>query len=185
MSYNFWGSERSKAHSWCVNRVRKTLEDKGYFAEKEYSVVGDRITDAWAHDVKNNIWYLCEIKVQRGDLPKAVPQIHDTARRFKSNRGYINKGRGVIVSVIAISNPLYKEMESYYLSIWESYRELCKTLNIALWVVEQSAIVQLQGPKLKPSVKVKAITKNKTTTKTKAPTKPKATTRVKQSTINK
>lgn len=175
MPYNFWGSERSQAHTWCVNRVRKSLEGKGYVAEKEYSLVSDRITDAWAHDKKNNIWYLCEIKVQLNDLPKAVPQIHDTARRFKFHPGYIKKGRGVIVPVIAISNPLYKEMEDYYPDIWKSYRELCKTLDIALWVVEQSTILKLQGPKVKPAVKAKATTKTKTATKAKATTKPKAT----------
>jgi len=182
MPFNFWGSERSQAHTWCVNRVKKSLEVKGYVAEKGNSLVSDRITDAWAHDVKNNIWYLCEIKVQTSDLPKAVPQIHDTARRFKDNSNYKKEGRGVIVPVIVISNRLYKEMVDHYLDIWKSYLELCKTLDIALWVVEQSTFRQLQGPKLKPATKAKVTTKTKTATKAKATTKPKATTRAKAST---
>ncbi len=159
MPLNLWGSERSQAHDKCVNRVRKDLEVKGYVTGKGKSLVWDRITDAWAHDEKNSIWYLCEIKVQAVDLPKAVAQIHDTVRRFKFNPDYIKKGRGDIVPVIAISNRLYKEMEKDYLEIWKSYRELCKTLGITLWVVEMSAIWKLQGPKVKHSTKAKVMTK--------------------------
>ena len=137
----------NKAHKWNVTQVEKWLETKGCITGKG-AIVWDRNTDLWAHDEQNKIWYLCEIKVSVEDMLKAVVQIYDTARRFKAMPDYKDNGKGVIVPVFAISNTLYKQRLADYPYEWKSILEIFKKLKIAIWVVEQSTILQLQGPKL-------------------------------------
>jgi len=86
---------------------------------------------------------------------------------------------GVVAAVIAISNPLYKGLVNNEAEKWGSFCDLCKTNNIAIWVVEQSAVRQIQGPKSKSTTKVKAATKPKVATRAKAAAKPKVATRAK------
>jgi len=160
-------SERSKAHAYCVNRVKSHLKRTCTMADKEMGLVPSRITDAWGYNKEKKTWFLCEIKVNVDDLHKAVTQIHDTCYRFKpKNRD------DKVIPVIAIPNKLYIEMQRHDLSRWTSFRSLCQQMNIALWIVEQSNIRQIQGPK--PTMpKPKATTKPKTTVRARATAKPK------------
>jgi hypothetical protein len=173
MAWSFY-SERSTYHRTIVHRVYAQLKRSGFSADFERSLVPGRVTDTFGYSVKKKTWYLCEIKVNWTDLQKAITQIHEQVYNFKRSRLYMDK-EGSIVPVIAIPNSLYSYLMKYYAFQWGSYCSLCKTNNIALWVVEQSTIRQIQGPKPKPSTKVKAATKARTLTKAKSATKPKTT----------
>ena len=167
-----YGKSRSTYHPTCVKRVKSYLTRICTVAEKEQGLIPRRITDAWGYDDNKKIWYLCEIKVDGKDLYKAVVQIHDTVNRFQDSSLYKSRG-GVIVPVIAIPKLLYDGSVKYSTEKWGSYCSLCETNNIALWIIEQSTVRQLQGPKPKTAAKAKATTKAKTTAKPKAATKSK------------
>jgi hypothetical protein len=190
---NFLGyTERSTYHITCVNRVKSHLKRICRDAGKERGFVPGRITDAWGYDNKTKTLYFCEIKVNPGDLLKAVSQIHDTVFKYKPKDSRIK-----VIPVIAVPKRLYDEFSKYDLGQWKSFRSLCKTANIAIWIIEQSNIRQIQGPKpkspskaqtgtkkkattkRKPTAKAKASTKRKTTSKAKASVKHKTTAKVK------
>jgi len=162
--------ERSTYHKTIVHRVYAQLKRNGCSADFEHSLVPRRVMDTFGYNGKTKTWYLCEIKVNWPDLQKAVTQIHEQVYNFKRSKLYMDKG-GNVVPVIAIPNNMYNEHVKYYTDQLESFCSLCKTTNIALWIVEQSTIRQIQGPKLKTAVKAKAMTKPKTPTKAKATTK--------------
>ena len=162
-------AERSQLHKHCVSRVKSHLKRTCDNADKEQGLVSGRITDAWGYNRGEKTWFLCEIKVNIKDLQKGVTQIHDTCFRFKvSNQG------DKVIPVLAIPNKLYNEMRKYEPGQWSSFSSLCKNTDIAVWVVEQSNIRQIQGPK-PTTPKPKATTKVKATAKPKAATKAKAT----------
>ena len=170
---NFFGyPERSTYHATCVNRVKSHLKRICTKADKEQGLVPNRITDAWGYDKKIKTWYLCEIKVNLNDLHKAVTQIHDTVHRFK-----LKKSNDQVIPVIAIPNALYIDLKKYELDKWKSFCSLCKTVGVAIWIIEQSNIRQIQGPKPKSPSKIKTGTKKKATTKHKPTTKAKASTK--------
>jgi len=152
-------------------------------------LVASRITDAWGYDRNTKTWYLCEIKVNPSDLLKAVTQIHDTCYKFKPK-----DPEDTVIPVIAIPVRLYDHFMQNDVDQWKSFRTLCDTTHIAIWIIEQSAIPQIQGPKpkvttkpkattkAKATAKPKAVTQSKTTTKAKTTAKPKATTKAKATT---
>jgi len=154
--FSFWG-ERSTYHKTCVRRVHAHLRRKYGIADFERSLVSDRITDAWGYDKKSKTWYLCEIKVNWSDLQKAPLQIHDTALRFKKNHK-----DSAVVPVIALPLKLQKELVK--INTWNSFCDTCKKLNMAIWVIEQSSVRQIQSPRHKTS---KAITSKPKVTKIK------------------
>ena len=172
-----WFSERSTYHATMVNRVRSHLKRTCTQAEKEIGLVKNRITDAAGYDAKTKTYYLCEIKVNFNDLQKAVYQIHDTAFRYKP------KIRGSsVIPVIAFPGRLYKELIKF--DNWKSLKDICKKIGVAVWVIEQSSIRQVQRPKPKsPSAKkfynskttpvVKTAVKSKTTSKSRTVVKSK------------
>ena len=175
--------ERSTYHTTCVNRVRSHLSRVCTASDKEIGLVKHRITDAVGYDEKTKTYYLCEIKVNFNDLQKGVYQIHDTAFRFKPK----NKNAQVI-PVISFPNRLYKELIKF--DNWKSLSDACKKVGVAVWVIEQSTIRQIQGPrpkspstkkltKLKSTPKTKTSTKSRSTVKTKTTTNRKSTTKVK------
>jgi hypothetical protein len=170
MAWPFY-SEKSTYHKTIVHRVYAQLKRSGCSADFERSLVPGRVTDTFGYSGKKKTWYFCEIKVNWPDLQKAVTQIHEQVYNFKRSNQYMDKG-GNIVPIIAIPNSLYTYLMKYYAHQWNSYCSLCKTNNIVLWVVEQSAIRQIQGPKPKKPAKVKAATKAKTSTKAKSAAKP-------------
>jgi len=178
-----WGwSERSTYHATCVNRVKSHLKRICTEAGKETGFVPGRITDAWGYDRATKTIYFCEIKVNPKDLLKAVSQIHDTFFKFKP-KDPENK----VIPVIALPKRLYDELVKYDVGQWKSFRSLCKTAKIAIWIIEQSTIQQIQGPtpkvktKTKTSLKAKASSKPKTTTKAVKKTKTKMTVKSKVS----
>ena len=174
--------ERSTYHTTCVNRVKSHLKRICADAGKETGFVPGRITDAWGYDKKTKTIYFCEIKVNAHDLLKAVSQLHITAFNFKP-KDPENK----VIAVIAIPKRLYNDLVKYDRVQWLSFRALCKKTNITIWIIEQSSIVQIQGPKpklpktktRKSSLKVKTTTKRKTTTKTKTTRSRKSSTNTK------
>jgi hypothetical protein len=167
-----WGSERSTDHARNVSRVKNYLKTFCIKADKETGLVSSRITDAWGYNKKLRTWYICEIKVNLNDLHKAVTQIHDTIHRFKPKNHPL-----AIIPVVAIPNRLYMELKKYETEKWESFCSLCRTVDVAIWVIMQSSIKQIQGPKpQKPKTTArKSTTKAKITRKRKATSKPKAT----------
>ena len=168
--------ERSTYHTTMVKRVNGYLRRICTAAEKEMGLVYGRITDAWGYDGKTRTYYVCEIKVNFKDLQKAVYQIHDTAFRYKPK---YDKDANII-PVIAFPKGLYKELVDY--DNWGSLSDACNKLGVAIWIIEQSTVRQIQGPKTKspkskPVVKAKTTTKSRpiakanTTLKAKSPTK--------------
>ena len=155
MALSFLWGERSTYHKTMVRRVHAYLKKKYSVVDFERSLVKDRITDAFAHDEKTKTWYLCEIKVNLGDLQKATTQIHDTVFRFRR----AHKGSKV-VPVIAFPSRLQKELVK--LDNWGSFRDNCKNNGVAIWVIEQSSVRQVLGPNItsaKASATKKATTK--------------------------
>ena len=150
-----WGPERSTYHKTMVQWVHAYLNRKYGVADSERSLVDDRITDTFAYDKKSKTLYLCEIKVNWNDLQKAPYQIHDTVFRFKR----AHKGAKV-VPVVAFPLRLQKELIKE--DTWGSFRDTCKKIGVAIWIIEQSSIRQAQGP---------------TTSSTKAQPAPKSTTK--------
>jgi hypothetical protein len=150
---NIWGqSERSTYHTTCVRRVDHYLKKKcSGVAHSERKLVAERITDASGYDKKRKTWYLCEIKVNFTDFQKALYQIHDTAYRFPKNPFY-HKGDAV-VPVIALPSRLAKELVVH--NIWDSLRDICRKMGVAIWVIEQSTIREVMGPNVKKAVKTK------------------------------
>jgi hypothetical protein len=165
--------ERSTYHTTCVNRVKSHLKRICAQAGKEMGFVPGRITDAWGYDKKTNTIYFCEIKVNPGDLLKAVSQIHDTVFRFKPK-----DAKSKVIPVIAVPKRLYNDMAKYEAGQLASFRSLCKTQSIAIWIIEQSNIRQIQGPKPKSPLKVKAKAKLATTAKSRT-SKPRSRAKVK------
>jgi len=174
----FGWPERSTYHTTMVNRVNAHLRRICTAAEKEMGLVYGRITDAWGYDGKTRTYYVCEIKVNFKDLQKAIYQIHDTAFRYKPR---YDKDANII-PVIAFPKGLYKELVDY--ENWGSLSDACNKLGVAIWVIEQSAVRQVQGPK--PTRKPKTVTKPKPATraktKTKSTIKPKSALKVKTTT---
>ena len=173
-----WPSERSTYHKTMAHKVSAYLTRGFGKAEYERSLISGRTTDAFGYDEKIKTWYLCEIKVDGRDLYKAVVQIDDTVKRFK-NSPLHKKYVGVIVPVIAIPKRVYDDSVKYSAEKWESYCSLCKTNNIALWVIEQSTVRQIQGPKPKTTTRARVTAKPKTTARARATAKPKTTTKTK------
>jgi phosphate starvation-inducible protein PhoH len=180
-----WPAERSTYHATNVKRVKSYLKRICVEAGEEKGFVPGRITDAWGYDKITKTIYFCEVKVNPNDLLKAVSQIHDTVFKFKPK-----DPKNKVIPVIAIPKRLYNDLVKYDVGQWRSFRSLCKTTNIAVWIIEQSNIVQIQGPKpkspktktRKSSLKVKATTKRKITTKTKAAKGRKSSTNAKSKT---
>lgn len=147
--YGWFGTQsRSTYHVTTVNRVRSYLAKICTMAEKERSLVQGRITDCVGYDGKKQVWYLCEIKVVESDLMKSPVQIEDTARRFKRSQHYAKTG-GAVIPVVAIPKGFHDYLIKDGYEKWASFRDTCRKLGIALWLVEQSTIRQLQGPKPK------------------------------------
>ena len=174
----FGWSERSTYHTTMVKRVNGHLRRICTVAEKEIGLVDSRITDAWGYDAKTKTYYVCEVKVNFKDLQKAVYQIHDTAFRYIPK--YDKEAN--IIPVIAFPIGLYKELVDY--DNWGSLSDACNKLGVAIWIIEQSTVRQIQGPKpkspkSKPIAKSKITTKSKPTPKAKTATKPKPTAKAK------
>jgi len=159
--------ERSTRHATCVRKVYRYLKQKYGEANYEQKTVADRITDALGYSQKSKTWYLCEIKVNWSDLQKSPYQIHDTAFRFqKSHKG------DTVVPVIAFPARLQKELVNY--DNWDSLRDTCRRLGIAIWVVEQSGVrEEITSPKAKV-VKTKSARTSTSNTKTSGVKKVKA-----------
>jgi hypothetical protein len=142
--------------------------------DHEIGLVPYRRTDVYGYDSKNKVLYLCEIKVQRTDLPKVFEELPDQERRVKKTPEYIQAGVLKVIPVLAVSNNLYQEVSKHYPDEWKSTRSTCKKLGMSIWVVEQSRIQYLQG--IDPTnVNTKAVTKSKPAAKIKTATKAKAT----------
>jgi len=167
--------ERSTYHTTMVKRVNGHLGRICTGAEKEMGLVYGRITDAWGYDGKTRTYYICEIKVNFKDLQKAVYQIYDTAFRYKPKYDKDAK----IIPVIAFPERLYEELVGY--DNWGSLSDACNKLGIAIWIIEQSTVRQVQGPKIK-SPKSKPIAKAKSATKSRPIAKAKATLKAKSPT---
>lgn len=140
MSFNWGFSERSTYHTTCVHRVNAYLKRSCTIADFERKLVDNRITDALGiiEKGKSKTWFLCEIKVNYSDLQKAPNQIHDTAFRFKERHR-----EDTIVPVIAFPARLQKELVDF--NNWNSFRDICKKLDVAIWVIEQSTVREFQG----------------------------------------
>jgi hypothetical protein len=175
---SFWPSERSKYHENCVRKVFRYLKKKCDEADYERSLVPGHITDAYGHDTKSKTWYICEIKVNWGDLQKAPHQIYETAFLFKK------KHRGdTVIPVIALPSRLQKELVKY--NNWVSLCSHCKATGVAIWAIESASVRQIKSSGKTVKAKNKKITttaKKKTirtkNTKSKSPakqTKPKNT----------
>jgi len=140
-----------------VNKVKSHLKRFCTTAGKEHGFVSGRITDAYGLDKATRTIYLCEIKVNPTDLLKAVSQIHDTVSRFTPK-----DPKNTVIPVIAVPKRLFDEWGRYNIDKWDSFKKLCKTTHIAIWIIEQSTIRQIQGPKPKsPKVKTKKSIKTK------------------------
>ena len=191
-------SGKSTYHTTCVRRVKTHLKKFCIQGGEEKKFVEGRRIDAWGYDKNTKILYFCEIKVDPKDLTKGVNQIHDSFYNFNPPNS-VDK----VIPVIAIPKKLAEWSYKNETGKWRSFRALCKTTNITIWIIEQSNIVQIQGPKpkapkkitRKTSTKVKVITKRKTiakrkTTKshktaTKSTPKPKRKSTTKAKTIKK
>ena len=166
-----WPSERSTYHTTMVRRVKSHLKRICVEAGEEKKFAPGRRTDAWGYDKITKTRYFCEVKVGPRDLLSAVSELHVTAYNFKpKNPKYI------VIAVIAIPKRLFDDLAKFDPGHWRSFRALCKTNNIAIWIIEQSNIKQIQGPKpKKPKTNTrKSTVKVKTTTKRKVISKPKA-----------
>ena len=159
-----WPAERSTYHTTMVNRVKSHLKRLYSDAGKERGFVPGRITDAYGYDKVTKTVFFCEVKVGPTDLLKSVFQIKDTVFR------YIPKDpRITAIPVIAVPKRLFDEWGQLNYDKWVSFTNLCKTNKIALWIIEQSDIKQIQGPKPKaPKEKVNKTTKAKKSAITKA-----------------
>ena len=115
-----YGKSRSTYHNTIVHKVYAYIKRNGCTAEFERSLVSSRITDAFGYSKKTNTWYICEIKVEGGDLYKAIVQIHDTVNRFQHSPLYHSKG-GAVIPVIAIPKRLYDNSLKYSAEKWASY----------------------------------------------------------------
>jgi hypothetical protein len=170
-----WPNERSTYHGTCVNRVKSHLKRICTDAGKERGFVPGRITDAYGYDKLTNTLYFCEIKVNPNDLLKAITQLHITSSNFKPKNPHTK-----IIPVIAIPKKLALEISKNKPLDWKSFKALCKTSHTAIWIIEQSSVRQLQGPKPNvPKTKVKKTTKVKvknTLKSTKKPIKKRKTT---------
>ena len=154
------GYQNSKAHRTCVGRVKSHLKTMCTSVDHEIGLVPYRRTDAYGYNSKNKVLYLCEIKVERTDLPKVFEELPDQERRVKKTPEYIKAGVLKVVPVLAVSNKLYQELSKRYPDEWESMRGTCRKLGISIGVVEQSNIIYLQGKnpitlKGKPATKAK------------------------------
>ncbi len=158
-----WPTERSTYHGTMVNRVKSHLKRTCDIAGKEHGFVSGRITDAYGYDKVTKTIYFCEVKVNPTDLLKSVFQIQDTVFRYVRKDPQIT-----VIPVIAVPKRLFDDWGKYNHDKWVSFKNLCKTNKIALWIIEQSDIKQIQGPKSKPlKAKTKKTTKNNSNTKTK------------------
>jgi len=104
------------------------------------------------------------------DFQKAVYQIHDTAFRFKKS----HKG-DTVVPVVAFPARLQKELVKF--DNWDSLRDLCQKVGVAVWVIESASVREIQDPttKVTKTRSVKARTVKMKTTKVKR-AKPKSKT---------
>jgi hypothetical protein len=166
--------ERSTYHTTCVSRVKTHLKKFCTQGGVEKKFVEGRRIDAWGYDKKTKTLYFCEIKVDPKDLTKAITQIHGSFFNFKPT-----DPENKVIPVIAIPKKLAEYLFKHETGNWRSFRALCKTTKIAIWIIEQSNIVQIQGPKPK-ALKAKTKITTKTTTKRKATIKSKSTTKVKK-----
>jgi hypothetical protein len=180
---NIWGyTERSTDHALKVTRVKNYLKTFCTETDVERSLVPGRITDAFGYDKVTNTFYVCEIKVSPGDWEKAITQLHITSSNYKPRHT-----NTVIIPVFAIPNRLATELLKYKPLEWKSIKSLCKNNKIAIWIIEQSSIRQIQGPKPRvlKSKTGKATKKTKTRTKKKAITSKKKTTKQTSKTVKK
>jgi hypothetical protein len=147
---NLFGPEpRSTYHDTCVRRVRKYLEKKCGQARSEEQVVTGHITDAYGFNKKLKIIYLCEVKVRRSDLRRAPNQIYETALRFKKKRRDYS-----VVPVIAVPARLQTFLVKQ--DNWEPLCLMCRNLGIAIWLIEQSTIREVQSLKINKSKNIKS-----------------------------
>ncbi len=144
MLNSLFRSERSTYHKTMVRKVHAYLKKNYSVADFERSLVTDRITDAFAYDNKTKTWYLCEIKVNWGDLQKALYQIHDTVFRFKRTHK-----SSIVIPVIAFPARLQRELVKS--DNWGSFRDSCKNNGVAIWIIEQSFVRQLQSSNIQKS----------------------------------
>jgi hypothetical protein len=174
-----WGRpEKSTYHTTMVNKVKSHLKRFCTDAGKEHGFVSGRITDAYGYNKVTKTIYFCEIKVNPNDLLKAITQLHITTSNYTpKSREFIEYN---VIPVVAIPKKLAGELAKYKPLDWKSFRLLCRTNKIALWIIEQSNIVQIQGPKPK-APKRKA---QKSSTKSK-PTKRKTTAKSKVTKVRK
>jgi hypothetical protein len=178
-------SERSTYHTTMVNRVKSHLKRLYGSAGKEHGFIPGRRIDAWGYDKDTKTLFFCEIKVSPSDLNKAVTQIHSSAFNY-----HPKDPQNKVLPVIAIPKKLAIDLHKYKPLDWNSFKSLCQTNKIAIWIIEQSDIKQIQGPKPKmvksPRKKTTNITaKKKTTKKLKPKTKRKSSTKVKSKTSSK
>ena len=185
--------EKSTYHTTCVRRVKSYLKKFCIQGGEERKFVEGRRTDAWGFDKTKKTIYFCEVKVGPRDLLNAVTEIHVTAFNYKPKNPEYK-----VIAVIAIPKKLYDELVKYDVGLWRSFRDLCKKTNMAIWIIEQSNIVQIQGPKpkarkkkvrktpikskttkRKTTVKAKITKARKPSAKTKSITKPKTTRKLK------
>ena len=152
---SIWGAERSSYHGTCVRKVYRYLKKKCSIANYEESLVTGYITDAWGYNRNSKIWYLCEIKVNESDLQKAPKQIFDTVFHFPKTKFY-HRG-DTVVPVIAFPARLQKELVKF--NTWDSLRNICRTMKVAIWVIEQSTIREVTRRKTKVAKTKSAMTK--------------------------
>ncbi len=161
---NLLGPEpRSTRHATFVKRVRKYLEKKCGRAGFEQKVVPGHITDAYGFNKKSKLIYLCEVKVRRSDLRRAPYQIYETALRFKKKR----KDFDTVVPVIAIPVKLQRFLIEE--DNWEPLCVMCNNLGIAIWVIEQSTVLEVLGPNKKKTNRTKKIIPKKRAVERKKP----------------
>jgi hypothetical protein len=159
-----WPTERSTYHATMVNRVKSHLKRLYHDAGKERGFVRGRITDAYGYDKLTKTVFFCEVKVGPTDLLKSVFQIKDTVFRYTPKDPEVTA-----IPVIAVPKRLFDEWGKSNYDKWISFKDLCKTNKIALWIIEQSDIRQIQGPKPKAlKAKVNKTVKAKKNTPTKA-----------------
>jgi len=160
----FGYAERSTYHTTMVNKVNAYLKRNCSISEKELGLVSGRITDACGYDEKTNTYFICEVKVDFSDLQKAPYQIHETAFKYKPKKIGAKK-----IPIIAIPKALYLGLINN--DKWESLSDACAKLGVAFWVIEQSTVRQIQGPKPTSPKKPKAVRAKTSTTNKKKSTR--------------
>jgi len=164
---NIWGPEpRSKYHTTIVRKVYRYLITKQECDKAGYEkqLVPGLRTDAVGYNTKRKTWYLCEIKVDESDLLKAPLQIYQTVSRFSSPKNPRYHKGDAVVPVIAFPTRVQKILVQH--NNWDSLCNLCKTTGVAIWVIKQSTVKEVMGPKIKKSVKTKSARASTTKTKT-------------------